>query len=607
MIEVGAHLDVGESVEFEFLQRLPMKALEEAGVLMLHGGEKFMAADGVGGGDCLVDEARSNRSETGVTRLLVAHRDGGTEAADAAELGSDPEATAVPEAGFAFVNADDADDRVFHAGDNRFADDGDHVVVDFVAVVLVEDSLFFAKDAATEGVEVFEIGCGGGDFEDEVLRLEVLEAFDNHGLTECGFEVFGRRETGSEMVDDEMGVFGDAEEATGTPSVLPREAEKVETTEGGDSPLVGGVTVGLESIEFEKAKVGLEADAPENGGNVVVAEVEGGGFVFRGPAGLVRGGGGRFDALLIDVLVDALADAEVGFVSGIKFGGGIGSDGESFLADSLDVAVELHSFGGEFAEVDFVATIATGEVVVGIAGFVGIGLVVDTDFVVAHFFQPGDGVFSAIEAGGTGGVAEAEVDLAAFDMEFFCQLTTGLAGANDDHFAGGDVVGVVVVGRENLFDVGGDVFSSFGGEGSVVGTGGADDGVGGPASCGSGDEVLLALRLHGKNGDVFPQGWLHFVEVALEPSDDFLFDHEALGVVAVVVVAGEVALMIGGDEAEAIPTLVLPTVNGFVFFEDEMLDSLLGKVVGGGEACWPPPIMMQGRWGRSGIVRWRGF
>ena len=86
VIQIRAHSDVVDAVESDFLQWLPMEALKKAGVLVLDGGEKFFAADGICGGDGFVNEARSQGTESVVAGLEISDGDSGTEMANAAKV-----------------------------------------------------------------------------------------------------------------------------------------------------------------------------------------------------------------------------------------------------------------------------------------------------------------------------------------------------------------------------------------------------------------------------------------------------------------------------------------------------------------------------------------
>ena len=72
--------------------------------------------------------------------------------------------------------------------------------------------------------------------------------------------------------------------------------------------------------------------------------------------------------------------------------------------------------------------------------------------VIAHFLQPGDGVFSPIAAGRAWRVAEAEVDFPPCEMEVFHDLHAGLAGPDDQCLALRNLRRAFVIDRVELLD-----------------------------------------------------------------------------------------------------------------------------------------------------------
>ncbi len=232
---------------------------------------------------------------------------------------------------------------------------------------------------------------------------------------------------------DVVGIFSDAGEAGGTPGVLPWKAEEVESGDLGDAAVGLGEAAHVEDGEFDEFKIRFEADAPNDRGDAVVGEMECGGLVFWGPdRGVVRL---RWcgNAALGDVVVDALADAIVGAVCAVELGRDVLAEGEFLEIDGLDEPVELHASEGKVAEVDVVAAIAPGEVVVGaVDGFVLVGVLGDGGLVVAHFLEPCDGVLATVAAWRAWGISETEVDMAAVEVEVFHDLDAGLAGADDE-------------------------------------------------------------------------------------------------------------------------------------------------------------------------------
>ena len=62
MAQIRPHLHMGDAVEGNFPEGLPVKPLEKPGILVLDCGEKFLTAQGVCSGDSPVDEASSQPS-----------------------------------------------------------------------------------------------------------------------------------------------------------------------------------------------------------------------------------------------------------------------------------------------------------------------------------------------------------------------------------------------------------------------------------------------------------------------------------------------------------------------------------------------------------------
>ena len=104
----------------------------------------------------------------------------------------------------------------------------------------------------------------------------------------------------------------------------------------------------------------MEADAPDDAGDVVLREVEFGQLDFRNPNGRVVRFLRGIDACFRDVVVDALADAVVGSIGAVEFVGEVLADGEFLEIDVLDEAVEFHALAREFPQVDLVAAVASG-------------------------------------------------------------------------------------------------------------------------------------------------------------------------------------------------------------------------------------------------------
>jgi hypothetical protein len=74
------------------------------------------------------------------------------------------------------------------------------------------------------------------------------------------------------------------------------------------------------------------------------------------------------------------------------------------------------------------------------------------------------------------------------------------------------------------------------------------------------------------------------LRVVFHIADDIVLEHEAVGVVTGIGVAGQLALPIGGDETKAVPTLGRPSMGDPVLLEDDMADALRLQAVAHREA-----------------------
>jgi hypothetical protein len=180
--EIRAHSDVENAVKHDFFERLPVQALEEAGVLVLHRGEKFLAAERVRRGNRFVNQTRTERAESVITRLQIPHRDAGTEMADAAEIHCDAEPRSVPETGFPFVDPHHSRDAVLHSRDQGFANDWDHFFIEQIPIVLRENPLLLAENLTAHREESGEVFRRLRDLEHEIMRAVGREAFEDHGI-----------------------------------------------------------------------------------------------------------------------------------------------------------------------------------------------------------------------------------------------------------------------------------------------------------------------------------------------------------------------------------------------------------------------------------------
>ncbi|MDT4874229.1 hypothetical protein FQZ97_1095170 [compost metagenome] len=76
----------------------------------------------------------------------------------------------------------------------------------------------------------------------------------------------------------------------------------------------------------------------------------------------------------------------------------------------------------------------------------------------------------------------------------------------------------------------------------------------------------------------------HLGDEGIKVGNDLFALHETVRVAAVVRVAGQGALPVGGYQAEIVPALGTPAVGETVLFQHQVVDTFLLQVVAGGEA-----------------------
>ena len=239
-------------------------------------------------------------------------------------------------------------------------------------------------------------------------------------------------------------------------------------------------------------------------------------------------------------------------------------------------------------------------------GFGLVGVLGDGGFVITHFLEPSDGVFAPVAARRARCIAEAEVDFATLEMEVFHDLHTGLAGADDQRLALGNLGRPFIIDRVDLFDGVGNPLGTGWDEGDVKAADGDDDVIAIPRALIGGDvEVTVALG-DGCDGHAFEHRWAKFFRVELDVVNDFILHHKAFRIVAVVIMARQAALVVGRDEAEAVPAFRPPRVADAVFFQnDVVVHPALAEAVAGGKPRLAATDDDDGN--VFGICKWHGL
>src|ERR1700722_9878613 len=152
-VEVGAHLHMRPTVQLDLRHRLPVHLLEKRRVLRLHMREERSAAHRMRRGDGEPDQGCADR-------------------ADAPVLAGDSEPGAAPQARLIFVNADRADDLVRRDAEHGQSDERDRVIIDCVAIVLLEQALLATENLPPQRVGAFALPARGGEFDAELACAE---------------------------------------------------------------------------------------------------------------------------------------------------------------------------------------------------------------------------------------------------------------------------------------------------------------------------------------------------------------------------------------------------------------------------------------------------
>jgi len=175
--------------------------------------------------------------------------------------------------------------------------------------------------------------------------------------------------------------------------------------------------------------------------------------------------------------------------------------------------------------------------------------------------------------------------LAARQMQVLGDLAAGLAGAHHQHRAVGQGVRVAVGGGVQLNHPVWQRGRAGRHLGLVIDADRHDHPVGAQlAPVGAQPVAAAGSRCYLLHGDAFAQRRLEVGPEALHPGDDLVLDHEAVRVVAVIGVAGQLALPVRRDQGKAVPAFVFPGVEGLVLFQHQVIDVVVAKPVTGGEA-----------------------
>lgn len=181
-----------------------------------------------------------------------------------------------------------------------------------------------------------------------------------------------------DLLGQELGVARNGCEAARTPGVLPRQAEEVEAGYRRNAAVVRRVSFTVERAHPQPSVVGTKTDGPDNRRDVQAPQVQFGRLLLGAPDGNVALLCGRVYTLALDVGVDVVLD---GLGDGIRSVEGYFEcrrELQNPVLYAQQASVELHSLGGECAQVDVSTTVATCHVVIRVLAFSdATGLILD--------------------------------------------------------------------------------------------------------------------------------------------------------------------------------------------------------------------------------------
>ena len=345
--------------------------------------------------------------------------------------------------------------------------------------------------------------------------------------------------------------------------------------------------MGIKHIHVDPAVVGPEPDGPENGGDAFFFTVDFGDLLCGAPE-LFKGGFLRgVDVVFGDMAVDGRANAEIALIGVVQIGLQIGEKLNGFAVHAADGAIEGDPFKGEFAQVDFVAAVATGHVVIGFGQRVlRIGVLINGDGVMAHVMQPLCGVAAAIHPRRARGGANRQMDFAPLEVHVFHQLHARLARADNQRCPVWHLFGAAVINRMYLLDRWVELVRREGHDGIVIAARGNHDLICGVIALAAVHQIAFTRAL-GDFGDlaVFDNRRIETLCKGVEVIGDFLFDHKAVGIVAFVGEARQAALPVWGHKAEGIPAVDAPRVEGLVTFQNDVIHAFLTEIIADGQSC----------------------
>ena len=195
------------------------------------------------------------------------------------------------------------------------------------------------------------------------------------------------------------------------------------------------------------------------------------------------------------------------------------------------------------------------------------GLVEDADGV-----EPPHDVASPVEPGQPGVAPDRQRDRPSRSVDLVGELDPARRGADDQHAAGGELVGVAVVGRRQLVDAAGELAAEARNSRPAAVAGGHDHVRRGPGPAIGGDPVSPAANLDGENRGFELDRSRERARVALQEVDHLGHRHVAVRVGPPVFPPGQAALPVRGEQAQRVPALGAPALGDPSPLEDDVVD-----------------------------------
>jgi len=186
-----------------------------------------------------------------------------------------------------------------------------------------------------------------------------------------------------------------------------------------------------------------------------------------------------------------------------------------------------------------------------------------TGEMVSRVVSDADAIQAAVSTRQQATAPQRQVDPPAIPMELLGDLAPGRAGADDEHSAWRELVGVAVLVGVELDDAGWQFGAQRGGVRLLIGAGGDDHVVGGDVPARRLEEVgsRSGGPVKGEYGCAGPNRWPERGGPCLDEGEHLARGHEPIRIASGVVEAGEIHLPIRSQERQRIPPLAPPSLG----------------------------------------------